>query len=179
MLFDLLALGRSAALLLLVYVAFHDVLARTIPDWVHLAFLLISAVVLVAEPGRIVLTMFGLSALVFAVGVLGWFLGTIGGGDVKLFPSVMLAIGQPWASIQFVMWSILLGGVVAGLYLAASFLVADTDRAPPPGARLFHRWRLIERRRVARRWCIPYAVGIAVAGFAVIVQQLSMQGAFT
>lgn len=178
MLFDILAFGRCAALLLLIYVAFHDILARTIPDWVHLVFLIIGGVVLAAGPHHIILTVVGLSTLIFLVGVAGWFLGTIGGGDVKLFPCVMLAIGQPLASIQFVMWSVLLGGVLAALFLGASFLVTAPGHAPQPGLSMGRRWFLIERHRISRRWGIPYAVGIAVAGFAVIIQQLSLQGSF-
>lgn len=100
-------------LLLLAIATFHDLKARTIPDWIAAALL---AWGLVATAyGASGATWTGLAAglaLGFGLGAALFWLGALGGGDVKLIAALGGALG-PIALLGVLFWTALAGGLLA------------------------------------------------------------------
>lgn len=145
---------------LLLYAAAHDILARTIPDWVSVA-LAASGLVISALNGTLLGAAIAAS-LVFAASILLFRLGLMGGGDVKLLAAVALVVppGNVLTAIAAV--------AIAGGGLALVFLVLRPlarRRARTLGHRrlgLLHRGMAAELWRIRRGGPLPYAVAIAL-----------------
>ncbi len=105
------------------------------------------------------------AAVVFAIAVVCWRRGWLGGADVKLFTAGALLVA-PRAATGFVLASCLAGGILALAYVMLSCVV------PPPAAgrpaSLLRRYFRLEQRRLRRRGPLPYATAIA-AGAAFIL----------
>lgn len=145
-----------AAAALLVVAAVHDIVARTIPN----RLVLCVAVIGVACRGVAgdLLPALGVAALVFACGVLGWRLGALGGGDVKLLAAVSL-LPAPALVPSLIAAVALCGGALALSFLVARPLVPRRP-GPRPQSWLARSLR-VEAWRVRRRGPLPYAVAIA------------------
>jgi prepilin peptidase CpaA len=154
---DFDALSWSACMALLAIAALHDVIARTIPNWIPTTVALVGLVPLLRSPAALD----GLlaAALVFAGGVLFWRLGLMGGGDAKLLGAVGLLV--PPGRMLGAMAAIGLAGGV----LALPYLMCRGRIAPPAPARPSllpaRAWRA-ERFRLRRGGPVPYGVAIAV-----------------
>jgi prepilin peptidase CpaA len=156
-------------IVLLVAAALHDVATRMVPDW-------ISAVVAIgggfqrsmAGPGPMMAS--SMVALVLFAGLfLAFAARMLGGGDVKLATAVAFGLA-PLQSLHFVVATVMVGGAVAVLYLALSFLpaLAYTPARPSLPGRIY----AIERRRIRRRSSLPYATAIAAGGTLQLLQNL-------
>jgi prepilin peptidase CpaA len=151
------AVAVSACLALLLFAAWHDVIARTIPNWVPAAIALIAIAKLSHEaaPWTVVIE----AALLFGASLLLWVFGLLGGGDAKLLGAVGLLVphGRIAAAIGMIA---LAGGVLALPYLACRGRLARPGPARPSGLAA-RAWRA-ERFRLRRGGPLPYAVAIAV-----------------
>ena len=158
----------SAAVLLLI-AALHDIAFRTIPDSVP-AGLLIAGIVLRALLGGMAAGL-ALSLAVFALAVLCWRRGWMGGGDVKLLAATVLVVPPPGVG-PFLLLTVQAGGVLGLLYL----LLSRTVRLPTPGRRgagsrnIVLRVARAERWRICRGAPLPYGFAIAVGGITLLLK---------
>ena len=152
--------------------ALHDVLARTVPNWMPIALFIIGVVERVLD-GRIVTSLL-IGALVFIISGLCWKRGWLGGGDVKLLAAAAVAV-PPVAVPPFIAAVALAGGVLSLAYLALSRLIPRAVlRRPPFGpvgrpAGVLPRAFRLERWRLSRGGPLPYAVAIATGGLFVLL----------
>lgn len=140
--------------------ALHDIAARTIPNRLCLAIAvagLLARALAGDLPGAI-----AAMALVFALAVVAWRLGALGGGDAKLLAACALVV-PPSQVPALLLATALAGGVLALAFLAARPLVVEQAVSRPNG--LTGRVLRIEARRVRRGGPLPYAVAIAVGTF--------------
>lgn len=104
---------HGGLLLILAIAVAHDLRTREIPDWVSLA---VAALGLVgAAGGWLPLSgwqMLGGAVLGFALTAPLFYLGGIGGADVKLLTALGLVSG-PWGLLTILFWMALAGGVLA------------------------------------------------------------------
>jgi prepilin peptidase CpaA len=147
----------ACSLALLCIAALHDVLARTIPNWISAA-LAASAVPLLwplpAASDRLLA-----AALLFGGALLCWRMGWLGGGDAKLLGAVGL-LAPPGRAADTVLVITLAGAVLALPYLACRGRIARPAPARPRTL-LARAWRA-ERFRMRRGGPLPYGVAIAV-----------------
>lgn len=134
----MIALAALGALLALtVYAAWRDIHSMLIPNR-------ISAALVAGFP--VVALLLGLSpeamaghliagGVAFAVCLALFYAGVVGGGDAKLFPAVALWLGAPAAG-AFTLGTLVAGGVVAVLLLAARRLAPTTPATPAPLRRI-------------------------------------------
>jgi len=158
--------GVVAAILCMA--AVHDVLARTVPNWMPIVIAAIGAIES-ALGGRLIASLL-VGAFVFILSGLCWKRGWLGGGDVKLLGAAAVAM-PPMAVPPFVAAVALAGGVLGLAYLALGRLIpAAVLRRPVarPIGLLPRAWRL-ERRRLSRGGPLPYAVAIAAGGLFVLL----------
>jgi prepilin peptidase CpaA len=102
-----------------------------------------------------------------------WLSGAMGGGDVKLWAATVLLIPpmlQP--ELAFLLRVVVLGGILAVIYLALRPLVPKQLPARPAG--LLLRVLRVETWRIGRRAPLPYACAIA-CGAIVTLLPLSLQ----
>lgn len=158
----------GAVLAILCMAALHDVLARTVPNWMPIALAAIGTVQSALD-GRLIASLL-VGALVFILSGLCWKRGWLGGGDVKLLGAAAIAV-PPLAVPPFVAAVAIAGGVLSLVYLALGRLISASilrrSVARPVGL-LSRAWRL-ERRRLSRGGPLPYAVAIAAGGLFVIL----------
>ena len=145
---------------LLCHAALHDLAARTIPDRVTFAVVVLGGASAVARGTPVGSAV--VAALVFVLLLLTWIAGMLGGGDVKLIPAVTLLVPPP--EVPMLMATIAMaGGVVSiGYLVLRRFIVRNHSfvRVPRP-ATLFTRAARAELWRIRRHGPIPYAVAIA------------------
>jgi prepilin peptidase CpaA len=150
---------------IVVYAALHDIAARTVPNKAP-AFLIAFGLTL-----RLLTHTFlpglGWASAIFVLGVICWWRGWLGGGDVKLLPAGALLL-PPVLCPLFLGAVALAGGVLAVVYWTLGKIA---QRRPPPSFRLATQHRTLWRRALnAERWRLvrgiplPYATAIA-AGF--------------
>lgn len=161
------SLIAGAGLLLLA--ALHDIIARTVPNWV--AGLLALSGLGARIMGNNVLTGLGASATVFVVAAICWRRGWLGGGDVKLMGAATLAV-PPSHVLPFIVAMSVSGSILAALYWVAGRVARGTRRSGTrPAARhagLAARATRAELWRLRRGGPLPYACAIA-AGFIFIL----------
>lgn len=166
---SVLACTLAASALLLV-AAWCDLATRTIPDGISVA---LAALGLLARAGAEGLVP-AAASLLLAAGLFAAFLplharGLLGGGDVKLITA--LAIGfAPLSTLDFLVATVLAGGLLGSLYLCLRLLPQPAPLAPRPQAWPPRRVLALERRRVSRRGPLPYAVAIAAGGILTLVE---------
>lgn len=148
---------------LLLIAAAHDIIARTIPNWVPLLLAVIG--VLLRYIDNSLLLGLACGAVVFLLAAFCWRRGWLGGGDVKLLGAVAIAI-PPWHTATFMLVMSL-----TGFLIAIAFLIGRSLGAPPGGPRpvsfIARAWR-VERRRLGRGGPLPYACAIAAGGLFVL-----------
>ena len=141
----------------------HDIIARTVPDWMALALALFG-LALRAMAGSLPAGLLA-GAIVFVLAAFCWRRGWLGGADVKLLGAAAIVV-SPNDVLTFIAAVALAGGVLALLYLAARRIVG-APAARRPG-RLIARALRAERWRIHRGGPLPYACAIA-AGFLFVV----------
>jgi prepilin peptidase CpaA len=152
----------SSAVALLGLAAWHDVLARTIPNWIAALLAVIGIASLI--PSHAAFARLLAAACLFGVVVVCWRLGWIGGGDAKLLGAIGLVL-PPDRLMAAVMAIALAGAVLALPYLACRGRIARPAPLRPVGL-VARAWRA-ERFRLRRGGPLPYGVAIAVgAAFA-------------
>jgi prepilin peptidase CpaA len=158
------------AAVLLVYAAWHDIAARTVPNW--LPVLLCGFGIGLRLFDHHLMTGLLIAGFTFVILFAVWLLGAMGGGDVKLWAASVLLIPpglQP--EMNFFFSVVLLGGVLAVLYYALSWVVRPLhSRAHTLPARVLR----AELWRIRRRAPLPYALAIA-GGALVTYLPLSFQ----
>jgi len=168
----------GAALAILCLAALHDILARTVPDWMSIALVAIG-IAKSALDGRLIASLL-VGALVFVVSGLCWKRGWLGGGDVKLLGAASIAV-PPIAVAPFVTAVALAGGVLSLVYLALGRLIprsvlrrsvlrpAVPRRQADRPVGLLPRALRLECWRLSRQGPLPYAVAIAAGGLFVLL----------
>lgn len=159
------------AVVLLIYAALHDVAARTVPNWLPAALLVIGICARLIDHslvnGLIV------AAITFAILFVIWVLGAMGGGDVKLWAATVLLIPPMLQTeLAFVLRVVVFGGILAVLYLSLRLLVPKPRASRPSG--LLARVLRAEAWQIGRRAPLPYACAIA-GGAIVTLLPLSFQ----
>jgi prepilin peptidase CpaA len=161
------ALFALAMLALLFAAAWRDVISRTIPDAIALLLLITGAVARPLDGASAVIACAATALLLFALLLVLFAHGLLGGGDVKLMTA--LAVGlSPYDCYRFVVATALAGGL-----LALAYLLLSRSRWTAPvitGRSLFRRIIAIEHWRIRRRGPLPYAVAIAAGGAFVLLQ---------
>jgi len=109
---------------LCVFAALHDVNRLTIPNWLNLTLgaLFVPAAAVSGLPIEIIggHLLAGALAFVIAFGLFSFRI--FGGGDAKMIPAVVLWMG-PGASLPFVYWMAIAGGVCAAILLISKRMV--------------------------------------------------------
>jgi prepilin peptidase CpaA len=163
----------SAVILLLA--AWHDIVSRTVPNWMSIAIACFGVAAAFAD-GRLAMSL-GIGVGMFALAAFCWRRGWMGGADVKLIGAVAIVL-PPGMVPNFVMAMSLAGALHAIAYLLARRVVT----APPPlasqttlpsvaGSRrrsLGFRALRVERWRISRGGPLPYACAIAFGYLFVI-----------
>ncbi len=155
---------------LLVYAAWHDLAARTVPNWLPVLLLCLGIGSRLLEHDLTAGVAIGVVTFVILFGV--WLLGAMGGGDVKLWAATVLLIPpglQP--DVNFFFSVVLIGGALAIVYYGLSWVVR-----PVRGSALHLPARVLraELWRIRRRAPLPYALAIA-AGALITFLPLSFQ----
>jgi prepilin peptidase CpaA len=156
-LLSLLLLIASIAILLAT--ALHDIVARTVPNWMAatLAILGVASQLLHGHPLAGLVSGF----VVFLLAAFCWRRGWLGGGDVKLLAAAALVV-PPGDVVNFVAAVALAGAALALAYLGAGRVTAAPSADRP--SHLVARAVRVERWRMRRGGPLPYALAIA-AGF--------------
>jgi prepilin peptidase CpaA len=169
-----LSLSWSSAMILasaavLVLAAWHDIVSRTVPNWMSMAIACFGLAAAYAD-GRL-LTSVGVGLAIFVVAAICWRRGWMGGADVKLLGSVAIVL-PPGMVATFTIAMSFAGAAHAIIYMLARRVVT----APPPLAPALAKglavpaarrrslrsraWR-VERWRISRGGPLPYACAIA------------------
>ena len=149
---------------LLVMASLHDLVARTIPNWLAGALAVLGFVLRAFTGSLLGGVVAGL--VVFVLAAICWRRGWMGGGDVKLLAAAAIAV-PPSLVLSFITAVALCGGVLALLYLVAGRMVA-----PPPATRprsLLARALRVEQWRIRRGGPLPYACAIAAGGLFILL----------
>ncbi len=151
-----------AGLGVLILAALHDFAVRTVPN-AYSVFLFLAGVALRLSTGGLHSLQWGLiaSAIVFMLTVLFWWLGWMGGGDVKLLTAAAIFV-QPMMVPMMIAATALAGGVLALGFIIGRRLAARPT-APRPAAMLGRILRC-EQWRLHRGGPLPYAAAIATGG---------------
>jgi prepilin peptidase CpaA len=151
-----------AGIAILLAASLHDLVARTIPNWMAatLALLGVASQLLYWRPLAGLLP----ALLVFLLAAFCWRRGWLGGGDVKLLGATALVV-PPGHVANFIVAVALIGAGLALVYLAARYFTTAPDPHRP--ARLLARAIRVERWRIRRSGPLPYALAIA-GGFLFI-----------
>jgi prepilin peptidase CpaA len=154
-----------AASAVLLAASLHDIMVRTVPNWMAVAL----AVLGLALRGLAGNVLVGLLAgfLVFAAAAIAWRRGWMGGGDVKLIGAAALAM-PPHDVLNFIIAVTLAGGVLAVFYLLARRFVPATHALTKPRT-LPARALRAECWRIRRGGPLPYACAIAIGGLFILL----------
>lgn len=150
-----------AAAGLLVLAACFDILTRLIPNSIPLALAALGLGLRLIDGSWPWALLAG--GIVFAIALVCWLRGWMGGGDVKLLGACALLV-PPLAVFPMITTIGIAGGVLAFIYLVARRVV---PRPAPLPATLRPRGFLgralrAERWRLSRGAALPYAVAIAI-----------------
>jgi Flp pilus assembly protein protease CpaA len=155
-----------AVALLLFWTCWHDIATRTLPDGIAIAI----AVLGLASQGISGDLAWSLAAaaLVFLGAALIWYLGALGGGDVKLLAACAL-LPSPSAVPVLLVMTAFAGGLLALAYLAARRFAPVMARRP---RRLPARiWRA-ETWRMRRGGPLPYALPISFGTLFAMIERV-------
>jgi prepilin peptidase CpaA len=161
----------TASAFLLLVAAWRDVVSRTIPDAVGLLLLAIGGLSRLFEGPSAFATSAGAALLLFALLMVAYSRGFIGGGDVKLMTALAFGL-SPLNSYRFVVATAIAGGLLGIAYLVLS----RSTRLPRPavGRSLLRRVMAVEFWRARRRGPLPYGVAIAAGGTFVLLHTGSL-----
>jgi prepilin peptidase CpaA len=148
---------------ILLLAACHDIMTRTVPNWMPLSLAVLSTALAAIDLRLIWGLGFGLS--VFLLCLVFWLRGWLGGADVKLLGATAILVA-PAAAGSFLLAISLSGGILAMAYLVGRFLV------PHPVARrprqLLPRILRVEAWRIRHKGPLPYACAIAAGTIFVL-----------
>lgn len=167
-----LPLIASASLIagtgLLLFAALHDIVARTVPDWVSALLAVMGLGARIVD--HTVLTGSGAALAIFVAGAILWRKGWLGGGDVKLIPAAALVVPTE-RIVPFLVAMSVSGSVLAVLYLIGGRIARRARDTKLPGivkpSPLWARAVRAELWRLRRGGPLPYACAIA-AGFLLV-----------
>jgi Flp pilus assembly protein protease CpaA len=146
--------------LLLLYIAAADIAARLIRNEACLALALLGIVSQLNDPSQVAQSLV-VAAMLFALLLLIYAHGLMGGGDVKLL--VAVAIGLPVLSVfELLTITALAGGILAMVHLVMRLLPSPS--LAPAESTLLRRVYAVERWRHLRHAPLPYGVAIACGG---------------
>ena len=156
---------------LLIYAALHDLAARTVPNWLSGGVLALGVGLRLLDhdlPAGL-----AVAAGTFAVLFAAWAAGLVGGGDVKLWAATALLIPPlPRPELNFFLDVVVLGGLLAAIYLALRLFVrkpralaAGRGHAGAFGARVLR----AEAWRISRGAPLPYACAIAAGALLAVL----------
>ncbi|HEY1935317.1 MAG TPA: prepilin peptidase [Acetobacteraceae bacterium] len=154
-----------AAIAVLLAASLHDIMARTVPNWMAVVLALLG-IGLRGLAGNLPT---GLLAgfLVFVAAAIAWRRGWMGGGDVKLIGAAALVM-PPHDVLNFIVAVTLSGGVLAVFYLLARRFVPATRALSRPRTLLARALRA-ECWRIRRGGPLPYACAIAIGGLFILL----------
>lgn len=144
-----------------------DATRYVIPNWLNLAILALYPALFLVSPPEPWWTGLAACAVMFAIGLGMFALGIMGGGDIKLLVVSMLWTGWGMASITFIVYTALAGGVLALVVILLRRTVVPMLVRYSPG-------RAIPRLFMAKQ-PIPYGLAIA-AGFLLVMYQGMLPG---
>jgi prepilin peptidase CpaA len=160
----------SGAVLLLA--AWHDVVSRTVPNWMSVVIACFG--VIAAFAGDRLPISLSLGLAIFIVAAICWRRGWLGGADVKLLGAIAIVLPPGMVSMFAVAMSIA-GAVHAIAYMLARRVVTpppplepSLSAIPPRKRPLLPRALRAERWRISRGGPLPYACAIAF-GFLFVV----------
>ncbi|MSP02528.1 MAG: hypothetical protein EXR07_15980 [Acetobacteraceae bacterium] len=151
----------SGAILLLA--AGHDVVSRTVPNWMSLVIAGFGVAAGLADDRLLISGGIGLA--VFVAAAICWRRGWMGGADVKLLGAIVIVLPPAMVS-SFVVAMSLAGAAHALTYMLARRVVAPPHR-PRPNS-LLSRGLRAEQWRISRGGPLPYACAIAF-GFLFVI----------
>jgi prepilin peptidase CpaA len=140
----------------LLLAAGHDVISRTVPNWMSLLIAIFGAVASFADDRLLISATLGVA--VFFVAAIFWRRGLMGGADVKLLGAVAIVL-PPGMVSSFVVAMSVAGATHAIAYLLARRIVTVPRQARPRP--LWARALRAERWRISRGGPLPYACAIA------------------
>jgi prepilin peptidase CpaA len=152
-----------ASIVILLAAALHDVIARTVPNWMAATVALLGLATQILHGRPIAGLAAGLA--VFVIAAFCWRRGWMGGGDVKLLGAAAIVV-PPGDVANFIAAVALTGAALALVYLGARRVTAAPSAQRP--TRLAARACRVERWRIRRGGPLPYACAIAV-GFLFII----------
>jgi prepilin peptidase CpaA len=148
---------------ILLLAAGHDIMTRSVPNWMPLSLGVLGSILAAAEFRLGWGIGFGLA--VFVLCLLFWWRGWMGGGDVKLLGATAIVVA-PAAAGPFMLAVSLSGGILAMAYLAGRFLLPRPTMRRPK--HLLPRILRIEAWRIRHRGPLPYACAIAAGTIFVL-----------
>jgi prepilin peptidase CpaA len=157
-----------SAIGVLALIAYDDVRTRRIPNVLSIAIasLGLIRIVLVGDPSATGYTLLA-SAAAFAITLLLFWCGAIGGGDAKLIPAVVLLVGYR-ETLGFLFLMSLFGGALALAIAALSKMRSGRDfmkwplQAPLPA-------QIVAPAMTRQRPTVPYGVAISAAGAITLI----------
>jgi prepilin peptidase CpaA len=155
-------LTALAAAALLV-AAGHDIIARTVPNWLALLIAALGLGARIADGHVLSGVLSGL--VVFVAAAICWRRGWLGGGDVKLLGAVAIVV-PPGSVLIFIAAMSIAGALHALAYLSLRRVVPPATQLRP--RRLLARALRAETWRIRRGGPLPYACAIA-AGFLFVI----------
>lgn len=152
----------------LLLAAGHDIVSRTVPDWMSHLIAVFGLTASFAD-GRLFVSL-GFGAGIYVFMRVLWSFGMIGGADVRLLGAIGIVLPPS------LLWPFVVAMSVAGAVHAISYILARRVVTPPPplpGYKLRARWLLprglrAERWRICRGGPLPYACAIAF-GFLFVI----------
>jgi len=150
---------------LLILAGIFDCLTLKIPNWLTatVALLFIPAALLTGMPGHDYLIHFASALIVLAAGFALYAAGLFGAGDAKLMAAAALWFGWP-ASMPFIVYTVLAGGVLAVVVLIWNLLRADQEIRGHSWISRFERFKP----------SVPYGVAIAAGAILAYPQAWSI-----
>jgi prepilin peptidase CpaA len=159
-----------ASCAVLVLAAGHDVVSRTVPNWMSMAIACFGFVASAAA-GRLLVST-GLGLAIFIAAAICWRRGWMGGADVKLLGAIAIVL-PPGMVATFAIAMSLAGAAHAIAYMLARRVVTPPLPLPatslrPRARSLFSRALRAEQWRISRGGPLPYACAIAF-GFLFVI----------
>jgi prepilin peptidase CpaA len=156
-----------AVLVLLVMAAWRDIATRTIPDTIGLLLFATGGLMRIREGPLALALSVGIALLFFALLLIAYTRGLLGGGDVKLMTSIAAGL-SPFDCYRFVTATAIAGGLMGIAYLLLSRWLSG--HYEPNHTSLLNRVCAIECWRIRRRAALPYGVAIAAGGAFVLLR---------
>jgi prepilin peptidase CpaA len=155
-----------AMLALLVMAAWRDIATRTIPDTISLLLIAIGALARILDGPAALALSAGTALLLFALLLVLYSRGLLGGGDVKLMTAIAVGLSPP-DCYRFIIATALAGGLHGIVYLLLSRCLNGCYK--PGRSSFLNRVAAIESWRIRGRVSLPYGVAIAAGGAFVLL----------